>query len=195
MKAGANTWPACMATVAVFLGMTVAAGATRRVAAQDPVEEVRLATAGPRFLALDTGRSSDAPRPWKDASEAAVFRQRISLHLQDVPLGDALSEIARKAGLRLTYSAAVVRLETPVTFSASSLTVGAVLSAVLYDAGVDVLLTSGGQAALVRRGAFGDLQLGAIAGRVTDSLSGQGGRRCDGRGRGHGTERTVRGRR
>src|SRR5439155_1687615 len=94
------------------------------------------------------GRSLRVARPVGDH----LNRQRISLDLRDVPLGEALSVIARRAGLRLTYSAAVVPLDTPVTLSASNLTVGAVLSAVLYDTGVDVLLTAHGQAALVKRG-------------------------------------------
>jgi TonB-dependent starch-binding outer membrane protein SusC len=172
MRVGANVLARCGGAVA--LGLSLAAGAIRTSAAQDPVQTVALAAAGPRFLAMETGRSTGAARWWRDASDAAVFRQRITLELNGVPLGAALSEIAHKAGLRLTYSAAVVPLDAPVTFSASHLTVGAVLSAVLYDAGVDVLLTSTGQAALVKRGALGELQVGAIAGLVTDSLSGQG---------------------
>src|SRR5207302_1938262 len=102
------------------------------------------------------------------------FRRPITVDWRGVPLGEALSEIARKAGLRLTYSAAVVPLQAPVTLSASHLTVGAVLSAVLYDAGVDILLTWGGRAALVKRGALGELQVGRVVGRVTDSVSRQG---------------------
>src|SRR5436190_1907617 len=109
-----------------------------------------------------------------DDLDAAVFRKQISLDLHDVSLADALSTIAERAGLRLTYSAAVVPLDTRVTFGAANLTVGAVLSAVLYDVGVDVLLTSRGQAALVKRGALDGFQGGTVTGRVTDSLSGQG---------------------
>jgi TonB-linked SusC/RagA family outer membrane protein len=166
---GRGRWSAVVALVAV-----VVAGSTRAAGAQDPIEGVNLAVAGPRFLALEVSPSSDAAPRWADASNAAVFRKPISVDLKDVPLAQALSIIARRAGLRLTYSAAVVPLDARVTFSASQLTVGAVLSAVLYDAGVDVLLTSHGQAALVKRGAADELQVGAVVGRVTDSLSGQG---------------------
>ena len=172
MYSGVNGRARWSAVVALVAGL--AAGGTRMASAQDPVEGVDLAVAGPRFLALETSRSSDAAARWTDASNAAVFRKAISVDLRDVPLAEALAIIARRAGLRLTYSAAVVPLDARVTFSASQLTVGAVLSAVLYDAGVDVLLTSHGQAALVKRGAADELQVGAIAGRVTDSVSGQG---------------------
>jgi len=173
MHIGANARAQWGAVVALVVGIT-AVGAMRVAQAQDPVESVELAAAGPRFLAAGPGRSSDAAPRWRDASNAAVFRKTISVDLNDVPLGVALSTIAQQAGLRLTYSAAVVPLDARVTFSAANLTVGAVLSAVLYDVGVDVLLTSRGQAALVQRGALDGFQGGAVTGRVTDSLSGQG---------------------
>src|SRR2546430_13397410 len=158
------------AIVALVAGLAAAAG-IRVANAQDADQPVQLAAVGPRFLAP---ASSGADVRWKDASNAAVFRKTISVDLKDVPLREALSAIAREAGLHLTYSGAVVPLDARVTFSASHLTVGAVLSAVLYDAGVDVLLTANGQAALVKRGALDELQVGAIVGRVTDSVSGQG---------------------
>src|SRR6266513_1523209 len=174
MHIGANArglWSAAIAIAA-----TIAGGGIRVAQAQDPAQGVELAASGPRFLAAASPRSSDggAAPHWTDASNAAVFRKLISLELNDVSLAEALSAIAERAGLRLTYSAAVVPLDTRVTFSASNLTVGAVLSAVLYDTGVDVLLTSNGQAALVRRGALDGFQGGTVTGRVADSLSGQG---------------------
>src|SRR5438552_8697317 len=172
MRIGVNGRARWSAVVALVAGLM--AGSARTASPQDPVEGVNLAVAGPRFLALEVNRSSDAAPRWTDASNAAEIRKVISVHLRDVPLPQALSIIAQRAGLRLTYSAAVVPLDTRVTFSASQLTVGAVLSAVLYDAGVDVLLTSHGQAALVKRGTGDELQVGAVVGRVTDSLSGQG---------------------
>ena len=172
MRIGVDGRAGWSAVVALVAGLT--AGGTRTASAQEPVEAVNLAVAGPRFLALDVSHASDAAPRWTDASNAAVFRKVISVDLRDVPLAQALSVIAQRAELRLTYSAAVVPLDARVTFSASQLTVGAVLSAVLYDAGVDVLLTSHGQAALVKRGTGDELQVGAITGRVTDSVSGQG---------------------
>src|ERR1044072_3722026 len=172
MRIGVDGRAGWSAVVALVAGLM--AGGTRTASAQEPVEAVNLAVAGPRFLALDVSHSSDAAPRWADASNAAVFRKVISVDLRDVPLAQALSVIAQRAGLRLTYSAAVVPLDARVTFSASQLTVGAVLSAVLYDAGVDVLLTSHGQAALVRRGSLDGFQGGTVTGRVTDSLSGRG---------------------
>src|SRR2546421_8063194 len=172
MHIGVNGLARWSAVAALIAGVT--AGGTRMARAQDPVEEVALAVAGPRFLARAASRSSDAEPRWTDASNAAVFRKAISVDLRDVPLAEALAVIAQRAGLRLPYSAAVVPLDSRVTFSASNLTVGAVLSAVLYDAGVDVLLTAHGHAALVTRGALDGQQEGTVSGRITDSLSGQG---------------------
>ena len=173
MHIGANARAQWGVVVALVVGITTA-GAIGVAQAQAQVDGVELAAAGPRFIAFGPSPSSDAAPRWRDASNAAVFRKTISVDLKDVPLGEALSTIAQRAGLRLTYSAAVVPLDARVTFSAANLTVGAVLSAVLYDVGVDVLLTSRGQAALVKRGALDGLQGGTVTGRVTDSLSGQG---------------------
>src|SRR2546421_1696228 len=173
MRIGANARVQWGAVMALLAGLTTV-GAIGVAGAQAPVAGGGLAAAGRRFLAVASSKPSDAAPRWKDASNAAVFRKTISVDLKDVPLGEALATIAQRAGLRLTYSAAVVPLDARVTFRASNLTVGAVLSAVLYDAGVDVLLTSNGQAALVRRGALDGFQGGTVTGRVTDSLSGQG---------------------
>src|SRR5256885_1888397 len=131
MHIGVNGRARWSAVVALIAGVT--AGGTRMARAQDPVEGVALAVAGPRFLARAASRSSDAEPRWTDASNAAVFRKAISVDLKDVPLAEALAVIAQRAGLRLTYSAAVVPLDSRVTFSASNLTSGAALSSVLYD--------------------------------------------------------------
>lgn len=165
-----NLRAVCGVVAALATGLTLLGP---RASAQDPADGVKLGAEGPRFLALATGRPGEGASRWRDASGAAMLRQSISLDLKDVPLGEALEVIARQAGLELTYSAEIVPLDRRVTLSATQLTVGAVLSAVLYDTGVDVLLTRNRQAALVRRGSLDGLQTGAIVGRVTDSVSGQ----------------------
>src|SRR5256886_10023754 len=146
MHTGVNARAQWCAVVALVVGITTF-GAIGVAQAQDPGDGVVLAASGPRFLAIGASPSRDAAPRWRDASNAAVFRKVISVDLKDVPLGEALSTIAQEAGLRLTYSAAVVPLDARVTFSGSNLTVGAVVSAVLYDAGVGVPLTAPRQAA------------------------------------------------
>src|SRR5881397_621732 len=110
------------AVVALVAGITLCS-AIGVAQAQDAGDGVELAASGPRFLAVGASHSSHAAPRWRDASNAVVFRKTISVDLKDVPLGDALSTIAQQAGLRLTYSAAVVPLDARVTFSASNLTV------------------------------------------------------------------------
>src|SRR5439155_604625 len=111
MHIGANVrglWSAAIAIAA-----TSAGGGIRVAQAQDPAQGMELAASGPRFLAAASPRSSDggAAPHWTDASNAAVFRKLISLELNDVSLAEALSAITERAGLRLTYSAAVVPLD------------------------------------------------------------------------------------
>src|SRR5439155_717257 len=100
MRIGVNGRARWSAVVALVAGLM--AGSARTASPQDPVEGVNLAVAGPRFLALEVNRSSDAAPRWTDASNAAVFRKVISVDLRDVPLAQALSIIAQRAGLRLT---------------------------------------------------------------------------------------------
>ena len=102
MRIGVNGRATWSAVVALVAGLS--AGGTRMASAQDPVDGVALAVAGPRFLALEASRSSDTEPRWTDASNAAVFRKAISVDLRDVSLAEALAVIAQRAGLRLTYS-------------------------------------------------------------------------------------------
>src|SRR5688500_2453932 len=97
------------------------------VAAQD--RELVQVASGPRFLMAPRGSSSTNAARWADASRLPVFQRRIALDLRDVPLGQALSDVGRKAGLWITYSPNVVRAKAPVTLSANAITVGAALSA------------------------------------------------------------------
>ncbi len=173
MHSGVGAARRGMVTLALLIA-ALETGEPTLAPAQEQSQTLTLAAAsGPRFLAVpDGGAKAGAPR-WRDVSNAAIFRRRISLAFTDIPLGQALAEIGRKAGLRLTYSPAIVRVGNRVTLNASDLTVGSALSAVLYDAGVDLLVTGSGQAALVKRVVL-QRQTGTLVGRVTDQKSGTG---------------------
>jgi TonB-dependent SusC/RagA subfamily outer membrane receptor len=134
--------------------------------AQEPDTGLPIAAA-PRFFALAEAGPRTSAAAWRDAADDAVFRQRIALDLNEIPLEHALAEIGRRASLRLTYSPVLLRRIGAVTLNAADITVGAALSAVLYDAGVDVLLVSRGQAALVKRGDV-EQQPVTVRGRVTE---------------------------
>ena len=126
-----------------------------------------VASRGPRFLMAGSKAGGGA-----DASNAPVLRRRVSLSLDRVTVDDALNELARRAGLELSYSPRVVALARPVTLKARDITIAAALTEILLDVPVDVSITSGGHLALVQRmPVLSPVQSdsGAIAGRVTDA--------------------------
>ena len=83
---------------------------------------------GPRFLLASTS----APVPVRvDVTRTPVLRQRISLDLNGVALGDALREISAKAGMQLAFSNTMLPAERTVTFRADHITVAAALTELL----------------------------------------------------------------
>ncbi len=130
-----------------------------------------LASHRPRFLAANSVAGERG-----DASNAAVLRRRVTLALTAAMVEDALKEIARQANLELMFTKAVLPPDRPVTLHASDITVGAALTQVLWDTGLDVLLLPGGQMGLVRRSAPEPVRAasGTVSGRVTDARTGQG---------------------
>ncbi len=127
---------------------------------------------GPQFL-LAASQPSAPPVP-VDAASVAVLRRRVSLDLEDVGRAEALAAISRASGLRLVYASGVVPREGRVRLKAEAITAAAALTEVLLDAGVDVILSSGGNAVLVRRTARAAPAVGSVSGRVTDAKTGQG---------------------
>lgn len=124
---------------------------------------------GPRFL------MAARPDPVRiDAARIPVLRQRIALDLRDVGLYEALETILRQSGLRLMYSDKVLPGDRNVTIRAEEITVAAALTEVLLGAGVDVLFSSSGNAALIRRRSSQNAAAGVVSGNVTDSTSGEG---------------------
>src|ERR1041385_2614160 len=106
--------------------------------------------------------------------DAAVLDRIVSLDLTDVTLGVALHEIAARGDVRLEYSSRMVPVEKRVTVHVTKATVRATLKEVLRGAGVEVVLTSPGSVMLVSPTvAPPDTGIGAVRGRVTDSLTGR----------------------
>ena len=118
---------------------------------------------GPRFLLA----SADTPKR-VDVRRTPVLRQRISLDLRGVPLGEALRDISTRSGMRLAFSDAVLPEGRTVDFRADNITVAAALTELLIDAEVDVLFSREGGGVLVRR----QITLATIRGTVTDSATG-----------------------
>jgi TonB-linked SusC/RagA family outer membrane protein len=115
---------------------------------------------GPRFLL------ASAKEPVRvDARRTPVLRQRISVDLQGVSLGEALRDVSRKSGVRLAFSDAVLPPDRTVEFRADNITVAAALTELLIDADVDILFSRDGGGVLVRK----QESLAVIRGTVTDS--------------------------
>ncbi len=159
-----------------MIGVVAACAVARGIVAQLPAG-TQLADAGPRFLAAPPAGHPDAPRG--DVRYASVFLRPIALRLEDVLLGDALDSVARAAGMHVSVSAAALVLTRPVSLTANHIAVGAALTALLYNAHVDVQLEADGATiTLVPRAsrltAVKDRQAsGRIEGRVTDATTGQ----------------------
>lgn len=139
------------------------------VSAQEVVTEVALAR-GPRFLYAASSKETPVR---VDVRRTPMLSKRITLDLHDVTLEDALTEITRQAGLRLSYSKAVVPLAKTVRLKAEEITVAGAISEVLFDTDVDVLFTTNGQAILVSKTNASDVvPTGTITGRVSEAKTG-----------------------
>jgi outer membrane receptor protein involved in Fe transport len=136
--------------------------------AQQPVPaEGQLAMRPDRGPAFFTVRLPGGLR--EDARGAAALRRRVSVDLHEVPLAQALKTLSAQTGVHFVYSQEQVTVGRVVSLAARDITLGAALTEVLLDAGVDVELLPSGQAALVKQTAVSAAAVGAIAGRVTDA--------------------------
>jgi outer membrane receptor protein involved in Fe transport len=149
--------------LAALLALTL--GETGQVTAQ-----VQLASRAPRFV-----RISPVTRRLVDASHATILKREMSVNLDRSSLVEALDEISRTAGIRLIYSRDMVPREMPVTLRAAAISVGAALTAVLFDTGLDVVISSNGEMALMKKAPISPLARGpsgSVSGRVTDARTG-----------------------
>jgi outer membrane receptor protein involved in Fe transport len=145
--------------------MALTLGETAQLSAQ-----IQLASRAPRFV-----RISPVTRRLVDASHATILKREMSLSLERASLAEALDEISRTAGIKLIYSRDLVPLETPVTLQAATISLGAALTAVLFDTGLDVVLSSNGEMALMKKvpiSALARAPTGSVGGRVTDAKTG-----------------------
>jgi len=149
----------------VIVVMALAAG--RRAGAQ----ELAAVTLEPSPQFLLASPSGLVP---VDVSRTLVLGRRLELQLDGATVKQALEEIVRQSGLRLVYSDDVLPAGGRVRLRAEGITVAAALTDVLFDASLDVVFSANGRAALVRRPGLRGLQVGAIVGQVTDTMSGQG---------------------
>ena len=153
----------------LLLGLIAAPGMVGGSTAQERVDDADQ-DRGPRFLLASADRGPPVPA---DTRRSPTLKRRISVSFDGVSLKQALDEISRRANLRIMYSPSLVPLGSRVYLKAENITVAGALSEILMDVAVDVLLSPGGQAALVRRAAPPAPVTGAVSGRVLDAATGQ----------------------
>ena len=109
-----------------------------------------------------------------EGTRIPVLQRLVPVEFDDAPLGVALARIAEMAQLRLTYSADLLEDEQRVTLAPGWMTAGDALLRVLRGTGLDVMVSPGGDATVVRPAAREAqvVQQTTVAGRVTDSTTG-----------------------
>ncbi len=145
----------------------IAGGLTQRAMTQTATPSTADHDRGPRFFVAMAGRTSQV-----DVQQIAELRRRVTTDLVDVPLSQALREIAAKAALRLAYSPDIVRLDRRVSLQVRNITVAAALMEVLVDERVDIVLSARNQLGLVRQGKAASSErwaTGSLVGVVTDT--------------------------
>jgi TonB-linked SusC/RagA family outer membrane protein len=120
----------------------------------------------PRFLLAPL--KSGAPPTVLDVGRTPILSRRIAVDLDGSTLGEAISTISAKIGLRIGYAEDAVSTDRRVHLRAQSITVAAALTDVLAGAGVDVVFTNNGSVALVKRPRAPS---GVLTGGVTDSAT------------------------
>jgi outer membrane receptor protein involved in Fe transport len=132
----------------------------------DAQQQLVLAGRRPRFVAAWAPDQVEL-----DMSNAVVLRRRIPLDLANVSVAAALDEISRRAGLQISYSAALLPTERRVTIRAEEIGVAAALTDVLFETGLDVAVGRNGRLAVIESRELGPrvAQTGMITGRLTDA--------------------------
>jgi outer membrane receptor protein involved in Fe transport len=124
------------------------------------------------------GRGDSADPAAERAGEQAPLERLITLKLANVPLAQALEEIAREAGLTLGYSPDVLPAGVRVSLAAEGRSAGEVLDQALMGTSLDAHLIRERQLTLARRpsaAAGGERErTGSVTGRVTSAETGTG---------------------
>ncbi len=167
MRARRHCLVAAQLLTSAWLGLGCLSAIPTAAPAQEPAPaDGQLAMRSDRRPAFFTVRSPDARR--EDARGAAPLRRRLSVDLHDVPLAAALAALSAQTGMHFVYSQEQIAVERHVSLAARDITLGAALTELLLDAGVDVELLPSGQAALVKQTLL-PVAVGSIVGRVTDA--------------------------
>lgn len=85
-----------------------------------------------------------------DLASAPLLRNRIGVDFSNLPIRDALADVARKAAIRLMYADDIIPVDAVVRLRADGITVAAALTDILDGIDVDVVFTKPGDASLIR---------------------------------------------
>src|SRR5207244_2911246 len=80
---------------------------------------------------LCLGFASAEAQSFSAAADSGVLHRRISIHMRDVALRDALDRVALLAGIRLSYSGETIPLDRRVSLSRDTASVAEVLDDLL----------------------------------------------------------------
>jgi TonB-linked SusC/RagA family outer membrane protein len=145
-----------------LLGVTAIASAS--VAAQESPPLTYAMALRARYLPLESVRDGTVRMP-------RALARSVTVHREGVLLQQALLDIATQAGLGLSYGEDVARSNTMVSLDVANGTAAEALAAAVRGTRWAVLVTAGGQVAVVPRELR---QLGSVIGRVTDRATGNG---------------------
>jgi outer membrane receptor protein involved in Fe transport len=123
----------------------------------------------PQFMVRVDGR----PIPVAPA-QVAILGRRVEVHLDGVPLEQALRELASQTGVQVVYSRDVAGLDRRVTLNVQRLTLAAALTELLFDKDLDVVIAAGNRIVIMPRGrdaAAHPALTGEVHGIVIDSSS------------------------
>jgi TonB-dependent SusC/RagA subfamily outer membrane receptor len=162
MRGPLVTGSAALAAAALHAGMLRAQEAPAPTLAALGGAGEREGRAASRYVPLAVVREGHAPVP-------AVYARRVSLTRKRVLLQQALLDIATQAGLGLSYGGDVVRAAPLVSLDLRGAPALDALAAAVRGTGFAVLVTAGGQVAVVRDEA--PRRAGTVAGTVRDSAS------------------------
>jgi TonB-linked SusC/RagA family outer membrane protein len=117
-----------------------------------------------RYLPLEYVRDGMVRMP-------KALTRKVSVRRRDVPLQQALLDIATQARLGLSYGEDLARANTVVSLDVANVAAADALAAAVRGTQWSVLVTAAGQVAVVPAE---QRQLGAVTGRVTDRATGLG---------------------
>src|SRR5262245_415269 len=130
------------------------------------------------IVAQDNSSHSERASAFKQLRDAArapeATRTRVALALVSVPLQDALQEIARQAGIGISYRSDLPQLDRRISLQADGLSAAEALLRVLRGSGLELFVAPHGRTVIVRARTvvLADTTC-AVGGIVRDAAAGQ----------------------